>query len=132
MDGKRKITTTEPAVGLNSEKRQKLGADIGPPPLPEGPLSVKQLFTFITDPAIVAFNVATVPVDIVNRIIEPLLRAADNDKLQAAVNVSASPVLHGCLMSHLFVPLQIAVCTASLSLTDVLYFPDRPCTLVGP
>lgn len=87
---------SEPTDGLNQVKRQRLGADVhtippqqpaGPPPIPPGPTSFAQLFTLTQDPVTKVFDVTQVPIDLVTRILVPVLRTIDSEKLNNAVNV---------------------------------------------
>lgn len=85
----------EPTDGLDPAKRQRLGAEVNGavdpavpfPPLPPGPVSWAQLFTLTKDEGSKNFDVQALPVDLVNRILPPLLQAMDPQKMNNALNV---------------------------------------------
>ena len=56
------------------------------------PISIAQLFTLTTDPSAQSFDVNLIPVDIVKRILVPILQGVDPTRLQAAVNVRSFPL----------------------------------------
>lgn len=93
---KRPAPPVEPTDGLDQAKRQRLEAEISttPPsanpypfPTPQGPLSIAQLFTLTRDEGPKNFDVQSIPVDLLNRIIVPILITIDQVKLSNAVNV---------------------------------------------
>lgn len=111
LDPKRKIAAVEPTDGLDAEKRQKLDAEIGPPALPPGNVSVAQIFTLTQNTEAAKFDVTTLPPGIVSQLLVPLLNAADNDAVTKAVNVSLTSVHSSCM--KLFVMRSFA-CTCQL------------------
>src|ERR1700760_2168522 len=90
-----------PAPGdLNNEldpsKRQRL--DIAPSGAQlaigaQQPISIAQLFTLTTDPGAQSFDVNLIPIDIVKRILIPILQGVDPTRLQAAVNVRTPSII---------------------------------------
>lgn len=93
---KRPAPPTEPTDGLDQTKRQRLDAEIAnppqssarfPPPMPQPPLSIAQLFTLTRDEGPRNFDVQAIPIDMLNRIIVPILTTIDQNKLSEAVNV---------------------------------------------
>ena len=81
---------TEPTDGLDNNKRRRLGADLPerpePEPLPPGPVSLGQLFTLTKDPALATFDVTSLTLDIMVRIIPPVLAHIDQSVLDQALN----------------------------------------------
>lgn len=81
---------TEPTDGLDNNKRRRLGAELlelpDPEPLPPGPVSLGQLFTLTKDPALATFDVTSLTLDIMVRIIPPVLVRIDQQKLDQALN----------------------------------------------
>jgi len=92
----KRAAPSEPTDGLDASKRQRLGADVLSTPTPRpvfpaqptGPISIAELYTLTTDDFLKSFHVEQIPIDIVNRIIVPILSSIDQDKLHDAVNVS--------------------------------------------
>ncbi|KAE8442674.1 hypothetical protein EG329_002972 [Mollisiaceae sp. DMI_Dod_QoI] len=89
----RKRGPPEPTDGLDSAKRQKLGAQVtnaAPklhvPPLAPGSHSVAELFTVTTDDALKAFDVAQLSEDLVVKIGITILQRIDADTLNQAVD----------------------------------------------
>ena len=80
----------EPTDGLDSNKRRRLGAELPerpePDPLPPGPVSLGQLFTLTKDPALATFDVTSLTLDIMVRIIPPVLVHIDQQALDQALN----------------------------------------------
>lgn len=81
---------SEPTDGLDSNKRRRLGAELPerpePEPLPPGPISLGQLFTLTKDPALATFDVTSLTLDIMARIIPPVLVRIDQQALDQALN----------------------------------------------
>ena len=81
---------TEPTDGLDNNKRRRLGAELPersePEPLPPGPISLGQLFTLTKDPALATFDVTSLTLDIMCRIIPPVLAHIDQPALDQALN----------------------------------------------
>ena len=80
----------EPTDGLDNNKRRRLGAELPerpePEPLPPGPVSCGQLFTLTKDPALATFDVTSLTLDIMVRIIPPVLVHIDQQALDQALN----------------------------------------------
>ena len=80
----------EPTDGLDSSKRRRLGAELPerpePDPLPPGPVSLGQLFTLTKDTGLAAFDVTSLTLDIMVRIIPPVLVRIDQQALDQALN----------------------------------------------
>ncbi|KAI9694538.1 MAG: hypothetical protein M1822_000154 [Bathelium mastoideum] len=103
LDGggnRKRAAPAEPTDGLDQAKRQRLGAQIatpaqpGPfPPLPQGPISIAQLFTLTQDAGAKSFDVQQLPIDLVVRILVPIIGAIDKTKLDNAVNAARARYL---------------------------------------
>ena len=80
----------EPTDGLDDNKRRRLGAELpersDPEPLPPGPASLAQLFTLTKDPALATFDVTSLTLDIMVRIIPPVLVRIDQQALDQALS----------------------------------------------
>ena len=80
----------EPTDGLDNNKRRRLGAELperpDPEPLPPGPVSLGRLFTLTKDPALATFDVTSLTLDIMVRIIPPVLVRIDQQALDQALN----------------------------------------------
>lgn len=80
----------EPTDGVDNNKRRRLGAELPerpePEPLPPGPVSLGQLFTLTKDPALATFDVTSLTLDIMVRIIPPVLVHIDQRALEQALN----------------------------------------------
>ena len=80
----------EPTDGLDNNKRRRLGAELPerpePEPLPPGPVSLGQLFTLTKDPALANFDVTSLTLDIMVKIIPPVLVRIDQQALDQALN----------------------------------------------
>ncbi|KAF2146618.1 uncharacterized protein K452DRAFT_262560 [Aplosporella prunicola CBS 121167] len=91
----------EPIDGLDQAKRQRLGADVsgapsralGAPPLAPGPVSYAQLYTLTQDEGSRNFDVQAIPIDLVVRILVPLLTSIDKSQLDSAINAVRSRYL---------------------------------------
>lgn len=93
----REETRKRPAPGADAEpleanKKPRLEAAIQPSPIPTGPVSVAQVFTVTVDPTAQSFDVNAIPIDIVSKLLVPLLRSIDKVRLDAAVNVGSLTV----------------------------------------
>lgn len=85
----------EPTDGLDQSKRARLGAEIPDgqpkrlqiPPLPDGPVSIAQLFTLTTDDALISFDVKQIPFQLVVVLLLYLMRRLDPALLQQANTV---------------------------------------------
>lgn len=87
----------EPTDGLSDAKRQRLGAAVAPapqvptqpnyPPLPSGPVSFAQLYTLTQDQGIQNFDVKAIPLDLITRLVPPLLASIDQGQIDNAINV---------------------------------------------
>ncbi|TKX25580.1 putative pre-tRNA-processing protein [Elsinoe australis] len=86
----------EPTDGLSDAKRQRLGAEVPtrpppasqPAPFPptDGPVTFAQLFTLTQDQSARNFDVKVIPLEMVIRIIPPLLASVEPAKLDSALN----------------------------------------------
>jgi symplekin len=80
----------ESADGVEPTKRQRLGPQTPEtqqyPPLLPGPVSHAQLWTLSNEPNANHFDVKAIPHDLVVRILPPLFRALDQNKLNGAVD----------------------------------------------
>ncbi|OJD29818.1 mrna cleavage and polyadenylation specificity factor complex subunit [Diplodia corticola] len=82
----------EPTDGLDLAKRQRLGADVHastPPdalPLGPGPVSYAQLYTLTQDEGSRNFDVQAIPIDLLVRILVPILGSLDKPQLDNAIN----------------------------------------------
>lgn len=80
----------EPTDGLDNNKRRRLGAELPersePDPLPPGPVSLGQLFALTKDPALANFDVTSLTLDIMVRIIPPVLVRIHQQALEQALN----------------------------------------------
>ena len=90
---RKRAAPAEPTDGLDNAKRQRLGADVSTPtqggrypPLPPGPVSIAQLFTLTQDIGAKSFDVQQLPMDLVVRILVPIIGAIDKIKLDNAIN----------------------------------------------
>ncbi|KAF2151395.1 mRNA cleavage and polyadenylation specificity factor complex subunit [Myriangium duriaei CBS 260.36] len=92
----------EPTDGLSDAKRQRLGAEVAMPaisnaaaPFPptSGPVTFAQLFTLTDDNGLRNFDVKSIPIELVTRIVPPLLASIDAAKLDAAINTVRSRFL---------------------------------------
>lgn len=90
----RKRGPPEPTDGLDSAKRQKLGAQVKEapkfvvPPLTAGSHTIADLFTVTADQGLKTFDVAMLPEDLVVKIGILILQRLDANTLNQAVEVS--------------------------------------------
>lgn len=82
---------TEPTDGLDNAKRARLDAQIPQllriPSLPPGPLSYQQLFSITEDAGLSSFDVKQLPIDLLVKIVIPLLARVDQSIMTQAVDV---------------------------------------------
>ena len=98
----------EPTDGLSDAKRQRLGAEVPstsrmPRPataLPPGPVSYAQLFTLTEDQGAKNFDVKVIPLDLVMRLVPPLLASIDRVQLDTAINVCSLSIPTSSATSH--------------------------------
>lgn len=88
----------EPTDGLNDAKRARLAAELNGrtttiPALPPGPVSLAQLYTITTDEALKSFDVTPIPIDLVVKIILPVLHHIEPVQLDEAINAVRSRFL---------------------------------------
>lgn len=81
----------EPTDGLDNAKRARLDAQMPPllkvPPLPPGPASYQQLFSITDDAGLSNFDVRQLPVDLLVKILVPVLSRVDQSVMTQAVDV---------------------------------------------
>jgi len=91
---RKRAAPAEPTDGLSEAKRQRLSAQVPQPssptsqipPLPQGPVSLAQLFTLTNDQGLRNFDVNVIPSNVVLSIVAPLLKSIDKAKMDAAIN----------------------------------------------
>jgi symplekin len=92
---RKRAAPAEPTDGLSEAKRQRLSPQMPPPPssptsqippLPQGPVSLAQLFTLTQDQGLRNFDVNVIPSNVVLSIVAPLLKSIDKVKMDAAIN----------------------------------------------
>ncbi|KAG9668803.1 hypothetical protein KCU99_g7465, partial [Aureobasidium melanogenum] len=91
---RKRAAPAEPTDGLSEAKRQRLDAQVPQPssstsqipPLPQGPVSLAQLFTLTHDQGLRSFDVNVIPSNVVLSIVAPLLKSIDKVKMDAAIN----------------------------------------------
>ncbi|TIA85781.1 hypothetical protein D6C76_00729 [Aureobasidium pullulans] len=91
---RKRAAPSEPTDGLSEAKRQRLNAQMPQapaqtpqiPPLPQGPVSLAQLFTLTQDQGLRNFDVNVIPSNVVLSIVAPLLKSIDKAKMDAAIN----------------------------------------------
>lgn len=80
---------SEPTDGLDGAKRRRLGAELPEradyAPLPTGPNSFKELYTLTKDPAFTNFDVTPIPLEIMTRIVVPVLQRVDQQAFDQAI-----------------------------------------------
>jgi symplekin len=93
----RKRGPPEPVDGLESAKRQRLGASLPTPapklvipPFPPGPHTVAELFTITQDEGLKAFDVSQLSEDLVVKIGVTIMSRLNENLLKQAISVSAS------------------------------------------
>jgi symplekin len=93
-EASRKRGPPEPVDGLDSAKRQKLGAQVPVPapkfhvpPLTPAPHSIAELFTVTTDEGLKTFDVSQLSEDLVVKISIIILQKLDTETLNQAVQV---------------------------------------------
>lgn len=81
----------EPTDGLDNAKRARLDAQMPPllkvPPLPPGPTSYQKLFSITEDAGLSNFDVKQLPVDLLVKILVPVLNRVDQSVMTQAVDV---------------------------------------------
>jgi symplekin len=95
----RKRGPPESVDGMDSAKRQRLGAEVSStpssrlfiPPLTPGSHTVGELFTLSTDEGLKKFDVASLDEDLVIRIAATILSTVDSNTLNHAINVGLVP-----------------------------------------
>ena len=94
-ESRKRSAPVEPTDGLDNAKRQRLDANLSTPtpPMnqigkPPGPMTLAQIFTLTQDPTMIK-DVSQTAKPALDRIIEPLLRNVDRQKLDIAINVCA-------------------------------------------
>lgn len=91
---RKRAAPAEPTDGLSEAKRQRLDAQAPQPtsptsqipPLPQGPVSLAQLFTLTQDQGLKSFDVNVIPSNVVLSIVAPLLKSIDKVRMDAAIN----------------------------------------------
>ena len=96
-EANRKRGPPESVDGMDSAKRQKMGAQVSAPapkfyvpPLTPGPHSIAELFTVTTDEGLKTFDVSQLSEDLVLKIGIIILQKLDTDTLDQAVEVQYS------------------------------------------
>lgn len=88
---RKRALPAEPTDVVDSAKRARLGLETPPqhkiPPLPPGPTSFGQLFTLTEDVGLASFDVKQLPVDLVVKIIIPVLTRVGGESLDLAIGV---------------------------------------------
>lgn len=81
----------EPTDSLDNAKRARLDAQMPPllkiPPLPPGPISYQQLFKITEDAGLSSFDVKQLPIDLLVKIVVPLLARVDQSVMTQAIDV---------------------------------------------
>ncbi len=81
---------SESTDGLDGAKRRRLGAGLPEradyAPLPPGPNSFKDLYTLTKDPAFTNFDVTPIPLDLMTRIVVPVLQKVDQQAFDQAIH----------------------------------------------
>ncbi|KAK4923796.1 hypothetical protein LTR28_012466, partial [Elasticomyces elasticus] len=91
---RKRAAPVEPTDGLDHAKRQRLDAEVAATPpqdvtnfeLLPGPVSFKQVFTITGEAGVTNFDVQAIPIDIVAKILVPLLAVIDLPKMNNAIN----------------------------------------------
>ncbi|EFR02074.1 hypothetical protein MGYG_05077 [Nannizzia gypsea CBS 118893] len=91
---RKRALPAEPTDVVDSAKRARLGLETPPqpkfPPLPPGPTSFGQLFTLTEDVGLASFDVKQLPVDLVLKIIIPVLTRVGGESLDLAIGAVRS------------------------------------------
>ncbi|OAL74521.1 mRNA cleavage and polyadenylation specificity factor complex subunit [Trichophyton violaceum] len=91
---RKRALPAEPTDVVDSAKRARLGLETPPqhkiPPLPPGPTSFGQLFTLTEDVGLASFDVKQLPVDLVVKIIIPVLTRVGGESLDLAIGAVRS------------------------------------------
>ncbi|PGH08293.1 hypothetical protein AJ80_07889 [Polytolypa hystricis UAMH7299] len=97
---KKRALPTEPTDVVDSAKRARLGVETPPqlkiPALPPGPNSYAQLFTLTEDVGLTSFDVKQLPLDLIVKIVVPVLTRVDPEALDQAVGAVRSRYLTLC------------------------------------
>lgn len=104
----------EPTDGLDNAKRARLNVLPPPmlkiPPMAPGPASFDRLFTLTEDTGLSSFDVKQLPIDLVLKIVVPLLSQVHDSTLAQAVDVSAA------MRVKLYSPADMSIgCSFSIS-----------------
>ncbi|GAB1207785.1 hypothetical protein APSETT445_006519 [Aspergillus pseudonomiae] len=87
---KKRGLPTEPTDGLDNSKRAKLDTESPPlikvSPLPPGPVSYSQLYTLTEDAGLSSFDVKQLPVELLVKIVVPVLARVDQSALHQAID----------------------------------------------
>lgn len=83
---RKRTAPAEPTDGLSDAKRRRLGAEV-PEQTSPNMITYAQLFTLTQDPSLQNFDVKTLPLDLVLRLVPPLLTSIDKTKFDTAINV---------------------------------------------
>ncbi|KAB8230194.1 RNA-processing protein PTA1 [Aspergillus alliaceus] len=87
---KKRGLPAEPTDGLDNMKRAKLDVESPPlikvPPLPPGPISYSQLYTLTEDTGLSSFDVKQLPVDLLVKIVVPVLARVDQSAMHQALD----------------------------------------------
>lgn len=113
---RKRAAPSEPIDGLSDAKRQRLGAEIpsavATPPqaafprLPPGPVSYAQLYTLTNDQGAKGFDVKAIPLDLIIRLIPPLLSSIDQGRFDTAINVCCALSIRCCRVTSYLASLQ--------------------------
>ncbi|KAF3482111.1 mRNA cleavage and polyadenylation specificity factor complex subunit [Arthroderma uncinatum] len=90
---RKRALPAEPTDVVDTAKRARLGLETPQhkiPPLPPGPTSFGQLFTLTEDVGLTSFDVKQLPVDLVVKIILPVLTRVDSEALDQAIGAVRS------------------------------------------
>ncbi|KAI9677901.1 MAG: hypothetical protein M1829_002398 [Trizodia sp. TS-e1964] len=98
-EGSRKRGAPGEVTDIDAAKRKRVGAGILPasplviPPLPPGPTSIAQLFTVTTDQALRSFDVQQLPLDMIVKLVFPVIHQLDKGLLDATLDAIRSRYL---------------------------------------
>ncbi|KAK2740404.1 hypothetical protein FQN57_006144 [Myotisia sp. PD_48] len=97
---RKRALPTEATDVVDNAKRARIGAETPPqlkvPPLPPGPTSFGQLFTLTEDVGLTSFDVKQLPVDLIVKIVIPVLTRVDPEALDHASGAVRSRYLTIC------------------------------------